>query len=138
LNEQYDFVTLLIGVNNQYRSLPIDDFKTDFGFLLKKAIHLSGEHANRVIVLSIPDWGVTPYAAKKDAKKISEQIDSFNLICESAAKENKTHYINITEETRKAKKDSSLLATDQLHYSAKAYAVWAGKIATLIKEQSHK
>ena len=138
LNEQYDFVTLLIGVNNQFRNLPVDDFKTDFGFLLRKAIHLSGEHANRVIVLSIPDWGVTPFAAKKDQKKISEAIDNFNLICESAAKENKTHYINITEETRKAKKEASLLANDTLHYSEKAYAVWAGKIATQIKQLTHK
>lgn len=138
LNEQYDFVTLLIGVNNQYRDLPLDDFKTDFGFLLRKAIHLSGEHANRVMVLSIPDWGVTPFASKKDQKKISEAIDSFNLICEYAAKENKTHFVNITEETRKVKKDSSLLTDDKLHYSAKAYALWAGKIATLIKVETHK
>ena len=138
LNEQYDFVTLLIGVNNQYRDLPLDDFKTDFGFLLRKVIHLSGEQPNRVMVLSIPDWGVTPFAARKDSKKISEAIDGFNLICESAAKENKTHYLNITEESRKVKKDSSLLANDTLHYSGKEYAVWAGKIATLIKQQIHK
>ena len=138
LNEQYDFVTLLIGVNNQYRDLPLDDFKTDFGFLLRKVIHLSGEQPNRVMVLSIPDWGVTPFAARKDSKKISEAIDGFNLICESAAKENKTHYLNITEESRKVKKDSSLLANDKLHYSGKEYGVWAGKIATLIKQQIHK
>lgn len=133
LNEQYDFVSLLIGVNNQYRNLAVDEFKTDLGFLLRKANHLAGEHANRVIVLSVPDWGVTPFAAKKDGKKISEEIDHFNAICESAAKENKTHYINITEETRKAKKDKSLLAADQLHYSGKAHAVWAENLAVLIK-----
>ncbi|MCW3088363.1 MAG: hydrolase family protein [Sediminibacterium sp.] len=130
LNEQYDFVSLLIGVNNQYRNLAVDDFKTDLGFLLRKAIHLSG-HANRVIVLSIPDWGVTPFAAKKDGKKISGEIDNFNAVCESAAKENKTYYLNITEEMRKVKKD--LLAGDQLHYSGKAYGIWAEKLAGLIK-----
>lgn len=133
LNEQYDFVTLLIGVNNQYRNLPADDFKTDLGFLLRKAVHLSGSHTNRVILLSIPDWGATPFAAKKDVKKISEEIDIFNSICESAAKENKTHYLNITEETRKAKKDKSLLTGDQLHYSAKVHAVWAAKLSDLIR-----
>jgi lysophospholipase L1-like esterase len=138
LNEQYDFVVLLIGVNNQYRGLPVDEFKTDFGFLLRKAIRFSGEHSNRVIVLSIPDWGSTPFAAKKDSKKVSQEIDSFNAVCEAVAKENKTHYLNITEETRKAKKDSSLLANDHLHYSGKAYAVWAEKLASVIKQQAHK
>ena len=138
LRTTYDIVTLLIGVNNQYRGLPVDEFKTDFGFLLRKAIRFSGEHANRVMVLSIPDWGTTPFAAKKDGKKISEEIDSFNAVCEAAAQENKTHYINITEESRKVKKDSTLLANDHLHYSGKAYAVWAEKLASVIKQQAHK
>lgn len=133
LNEQYDIVTLLIGVNNQYRELPSDEFKNDFEFLLRKAIHLSGEKPKHVIVLSIPDWGVTPFAAKKDGKKISEEIDAFNAICESAAKKMQTHFINITEETRKAKNDGSLLANDKLHYSAKEHAVWAQQVAGLIK-----
>lgn len=133
LNEQYDFVTLLIGVNNQYRNLSIDEFATDFAFLLRKAIHLSGEQPNRVFVLSIPYWGVTPFAVKKSDEKISESIDAFNAICESAAKKSNAHFINITEETRKAKKDSSLLASDQLHYSGKAHAIWAGKLAKLIE-----
>lgn len=133
LNEQYDFVTLLIGVNNQYKNLPVDEFKTDFEFLLRKAIHLSGEFANRVIVLSIPDWGATPFAAKKDSKKISEEIDAFNAICESVTNQYKTHFINITEEMRKAKKDATFLASDKLHYSGKAHAVWANKVAGLIK-----
>ncbi len=135
LNEQYDFVTLLVGVNNQYRQLPADDFKTDFIFLLKKAIHFSGGQAKRVIVLSIPDWGVTPFAVKKDTKKITDQIDQLNKICESVAKENKVHFINITEDSRKAKKDISLLANDHLHYAGKGYAVWAEKLAAVIKQQ---
>jgi len=133
LNEQYDLLTLLIGVNNQYRGLEIDEFQNDLGFLLRKAVHLSGGKPNHVIVLSIPDWGVTPFAAKKDGKKISAEIDAFNAICESAAKQSKTHFINITEETRKAKKDNGLLANDKLHYSAKMHAVWANKVAGLIK-----
>jgi lysophospholipase L1-like esterase len=138
LNDAYDFVSLLIGVNNQYRELPADEFKTDFEFLLRKAIHLSGENAPHVIVLSIPDWGVTPFAAKKDTKKISEQIDEFNAICESAANQNGVHFIDITEDSRKAKKDISLLASDQLHYSAKAHAGWAAKVAAYIKQQIQK
>ncbi len=133
LNEQYDIVTLLIGVNNQYRELPADEFKNDFEFLLRKAIHLSGSNSKHVIVLSIPDWGVTPFAAKKDEKKIGEQIDAFNTICQSVSKKMQAHFINITEETRKAKRDNSLLANDKLHYSAKAHAVWAQQVVGLIK-----
>ncbi len=138
LNETYDYVTLLIGVNNQYRGLPQEEFESDFMFLLRKAVHFSGEQPSRVIVLSIPDWGHTPFAAKKDAKKISGEIDQFNRICESAAQLVKAHYINITEETRKAKKDNTLLAKDQLHYSGKAHSIWAEKVAAIIRQQHHK
>ncbi|MES2371263.1 MAG: SGNH/GDSL hydrolase family protein [Bacteroidota bacterium] len=133
LNDQYDFVTLLIGVNNQYRELPAEEFKTDLDFLIRKAIHLSGEKPNHVILLSIPDWGVTPFASSKDGKKISKEIDVFNAICESAAKTYKTHFINITEETRKAKTDKNLLTNDKLHYSAKEHAVWAELVTEIIK-----
>ncbi|MEO8172451.1 MAG: SGNH/GDSL hydrolase family protein [Sediminibacterium sp.] len=133
LNEQYDFVTLLIGVNNQYRELPIDEFETDFDFLLRKSIHLSGEKPTHVMILSIPDWGVTPFASSRDGKKISKEIDAFNTICESAAKKSNVHFINITEETRKAKKDTDLLANDKLHYSGKQHAIWAEKVAEVIK-----
>lgn len=138
LNESYDFVTLLIGVNNQYNNLSIDEFKTDLEFLLRKAIHLSGEKAGHVILLSIPDWGVTPYAAKKDSKKISSEIDAYNTICESAAKQFQTIFINITEDSRKAKKDHTLLASDHLHYSGKGYAVWAEKVAGVIAKLANK
>ncbi len=138
LNDAYDFVTLLIGVNNQYRGLPLDEFETDFRFLLRKAIHFAGDKTARVIVLSIPDWGVTPFAAKQDGKKISAEIDQFNKICEAAAKEMKTHYINITEDTRRAKNDTDLLAGDKLHYSGKEHGIWSKKVADIIKQQNHK
>lgn len=133
LNEAYDFVTLLVGVNNQYRGLPIEDFKTDLDFLIRKAIRLSGEKPMHVIIISIPDWGVTPFAAKRDDKKICEEINAYNQICESAAIQFKTQFINITDETRKAKKDHTLLSDDHLHYSGKEHAVWAGKVAALIE-----
>ncbi|MEO7531638.1 MAG: GDSL-type esterase/lipase family protein [Sediminibacterium sp.] len=134
LNEQYDFVTLLVGVNNQYRGLEIEEFETDFNFLLRKAIHLSGEKPNHVIVLSIPDWGVTPFASSKDEKKISNEINAFNSICMSVATKLKTHFINITEETRKVKIDQSLLATDTLHYSGKEHAIWASMVVEIVEE----
>lgn len=134
LNEQYDFVSLLIGVNNQYRGLPVADFREDFDYLLKKAIHFAGNKPERVIVLSIPDWGVTPFAAGKDSKAISEAIDNFNQVCQEGTKKLGGHFINITAQTRLAKDDSSLLASDQLHYSAKSHAVWAEQVAKIIQK----
>ncbi len=130
LSESYDFVTLLIGVNNQYRGLPIDDFRADIDYLIHKAIHITAGITEHVIVLSIPDWGDTPFAKGKDYKKISEEIDAYNQICESTAKQYKTQFINITEGTRKANKDHTLLASDHLHYSAKEHAIWAGEVVS--------
>lgn len=138
LNESYDFVSLLIGVNNQYRGLALADFETDFVFLLHKAIRLAGNKADHVIVLSIPDWGVTPFAVDRDTVAISNEIDRFNQVCESIASANKVHYIDITRDTRQAGHDKSLLASDLLHYSGKAHAVWAAKLAGLIQQFSHK
>jgi hypothetical protein len=131
LNESYDFVSLLIGVNNQYRHLPVEDFAGEFDFLLKKAIHLSGNRPDRVIVLSIPDWGVTPFAKKLGRADINEEIDAFNSVCASAAKKYGVHFIDITVNTRMAESDSSLLANDLLHYAGKEYGLWAERIALL-------
>lgn len=133
LNEQYDFVSLLIGVNNQYRGLPVADFKEEFQYLLKKAIHLADNKPERVIVLSIPDWGVTPFASGKDTDSISQAIDDFNKVCEEATKQLGGHYINITTQTRLAKNDTTLLASDQLHYSAKSHAAWAERVAGVVE-----
>lgn len=138
LNESYDFVSLLIGVNNQYRGLALADFETDFVFLLHKAIRLAGNKADHVFVLSIPDWGVTPFAAGRDTASISKEIDRFNQLCESISSANRVHYIDITQGTRQADDDKSLLASDQLHYSGKAQAVWAAKVATIMQQLSHK
>lgn len=138
LNDRYDFVSLLIGVNNQYRGLSTDDFKNDFDFLLRKAIHLADNQPDHVIVLSIPDWGCTPYAAGKDTATIKGEIDHFNQICETTAAGLKTQFINITGDTRKAVNDSSLLAFDKLHYSGKEHAVWAAKTAAIMKGRIHK
>ena len=136
LNDHYDFVTLLIGVNNQYRGMPIADFETDLEFLLHKAIHLSGQNRNRVIVISIPDWGYTPFAAGKDPEKISREIDAFNAVCAREAQKEKVHYINITDETRAEKTNLQALAPDQLHYSAQTHLMWAEKIASVMKEET--
>ena len=135
LNEQYDFVTLLIGVNNQYRGLQIKEFKTDFEFLLKKALHFAGNNIDRVMVLSIPDWGVTPFAKNRDAAIISSEIDQYNNVCENLAKQYNICFVDITASTRLAKEDSSILAKDELHYSGKEMRDWAEILATLIMQQ---
>lgn len=137
-NDSYDFVSLLIGVNNQYRGLEPDDFKNDFSFLLKKAIHLSGEKPAHVFVLSIPDWGATTFAKGKNQKAISKEIDAFNQICEEETRKQKANYIAITEDTRKTVDDKTLLAKDGLHYSAKAHAVWAEMLVEMMQQQLKK
>lgn len=134
LNEHYDFVTLLIGVNNQYRELKTEDYANDFEFLLKKAIHFAGEKIENVIVLSIPDWGVTPFAKKRDSKKIAAEIDDYNKINKAITDRNKIKYLDITPNSRTASKDSSLIAADGLHPSGKAYAQWAALLASLIQK----
>jgi len=133
LNEHYDFVTLLIGVNNQYRQLSVEDYKADFEFLLKKAIHFAAEKNDHVIVLSIPDWGTTPFAKDKNSQKIAEEIDAFNAINKNISAMYKVHYVEITESTRSVIKDISLVTADGLHYSGKEHAKWAEKIALIIE-----
>lgn len=132
-NDPYDFVTLLIGVNNQYRGLSSEEYKDDFEFLLKKAIHFAGGNAGHVIVLSIPDWGATPFAAERDAAQIAKEIDSFNEINKTVSAQHGCHYTDITNETRKAKDDVSLLTADTLHYSAKEHAVWSAFVSEIIE-----
>jgi lysophospholipase L1-like esterase len=134
LNENYDFVCLLIGVNNQYRGLSITDFASDFEYLLKKAIHLANKKNDHVIVLSIPDWTVTPFAEKQHKAGSSKEIDAYNEVCKMLAEKYHTNYIDVTTDSRKAAKDLSHLATDHLHYSAKAYAIWAKKVFEILKK----
>jgi lysophospholipase L1-like esterase len=128
LNHQYDFVTLLVGVNNQYRGLSTTDFSVDFEILLRKAIKLVGNNCKKVVVISIPDWGVTPFAKDRDAKQIANEIDAYNGVCELMAQKFQVNYVSITNDTRLAANDISLLANDQLHYSAKEHAIWAKKV----------
>lgn len=123
--DKYDFVSLLIGVNNQYRGLSIDEFKKEFEFLLKKSIHFADNKAEHVFVFSIPDWGVTPFAKDRDTATIGKEIDEFNKAKKEITLLHTANFIEISESTRAAKNDLSLLTIDQLHYSGKEYAKWA-------------
>ena len=129
----YDFVTLLIGVNNQYQGRRVENYKPEFESLLKQAIRFAGGKAKHVIVLSIPDWGVTPFATGRDKNQIAKEIDTFNAVNKSLAKRYKTQYIEITRGTREHSGDLSFITTDGLHPSGKEYAEWALKVSGLIK-----
>ena len=125
----YDFVTLLIGVNNQYRGKNVNDFKREFEQLLQAAIEFAGGKSSRVFVLSIPDWGVTPFAAGKDRQKISAEIDAYNAVCEKSTKENQCIYIDIRQSQRTDANTADFIAADGLHPSGKEYAKWALKLS---------
>lgn len=121
----YDMVSLLIGVNNQYRSYSIDQYREQFRFLLEKAIEYADEKTDRVFVLSIPDWGVTPFAAGRDAAKIAQEIDAFNAVNRDETEKLGVVYVDVTLVSREAANDPSLIAGDGLHPSGKMYAEWA-------------
>ena len=131
----FDFVTLLIGVNNQYRGRSATEYAQQFKELLQQAIGYAGDKTNQVIVLSIPDWGVTPFAKDRDKSKIAQEIDAFNAINEKISKQYNVHYINITPFTREAATDKTLVAEDGLHPSAKDYARWAEKVKEVMMKE---
>jgi lysophospholipase L1-like esterase len=127
--KQYDIVSLLIGVNNQYRGRTAKDFKIEFEHLLQRAIQFASNKPNCVFVLSIPDWGITPFAEGRDRKKVAEEIDAYNLVCQNASTAFKTHFINITDSQRVDGNKKEFLAPDGLHPSAKEYKKWSDKLA---------
>lgn len=118
----YDLVTLLIGVNNQYRGLALEAYRREFAALLDRAVMLAGSRPQRVIVLSIPDWGVTPFA--KARANVSAEIDAFNAVNFETSARRRVHYVDITPLSREALHNRELLAFDGLHPSAKMYAQW--------------
>jgi lysophospholipase L1-like esterase len=120
----YQLVTLLIGVNNQYRGRSVEEFREQFRALLKRSIAFAGDDPKRVIVLSIPDWGVTPFAEGKDRARIGREIDQFNTICREECAATKVTFIDITPISRGATNDPSLIAADGLHPSSKMYRLW--------------
>lgn len=132
---KYDFVSLLIGVNNQYRGRSVENYKTEFQELLKKAIRFAVNRADRVVVLSIPDWSVTPFAEGRDRTQIAREIDAYNTANKEISMRYNIHYIDITAWTREAGYDHSLLAPDGLHPSAKEYRRWAERIVLFFKSK---
>ena len=129
---KYDFVTLLIGVNNQYRGRDIINYKEEMEKLLEQAIAFAGGKPERVVVVSIPDYSVTPFAKNTDRQKIRQEIDQFNTLNKALAIQYKAGYLDITDSAREAENDGSLLAADGLHPSEKVYKKWAERLAEKI------
>ena len=133
LRSSYDFVSLLIGVNNQYRGKSVESFKPGFEALLVQAIRYAGNRPERVVVLSIPDWGVTPFAEGRDREQIATEIDAYNGASRQIAVRYNIYYIDITAWTREAASDPGLLAEDGLHPSGREYGRWAERVATFFR-----
>jgi lysophospholipase L1-like esterase len=129
IQETFSFVTLLIGVNNQYRGRSVDNYRSEFMRLYTQAILFAGGASQRVFVLSIPDWGVTPFAEGKDRAQIAEGIDAYNAACKEITLAGNGHFIEITESTRQNGQKDDYLVADALHPSGKEYAIWAKRLA---------
>lgn len=132
---RYDFVSLLIGVNNQYRGRDEVLYKMEFEKLLKKAIGFCNDKSSHVIVLSIPDYSSTPFAAQMNKEKIGKEIDVFNNINHSLSIQYKVHYANVSGTLKNAEPEDQLIAIDGLHPSGRGYKKWAEVVAEIIAKQ---
>lgn len=123
----YALVSLLIGVNNQYRGRPLAEYRQQFEQLLQRAIALAGEDPGRVLVLSIPDWGITPYAAAndRDPAQVAREIDDFNAAAQACCGDYGVAFVDITPTSRDGGGLPEMLVEDGLHPSARMYQRWA-------------
>ena len=129
----FDLVTLLIGVNDQYSGRPIKEYRPAYTGLLAQAVAFACGNPQHVLVLSIPDWGVTPFAAGRDRARIASELDTYNAINQETAERNGVHYIDITPLTRRAGANPAMLAPDGLHPSGKMYALWVELILEIFE-----
>lgn len=135
LHPPYALVTLLIGVNDQYRGRELDEYRAQLRVLLARAITLAGHEARRVIVVSIPDWGVTPFARGegRDPQQIAMRIDAFNSAARGEADALHARYVDITGISR-APDVRGMLGIDGLHPSGAQYARWVRAVAPVARE----
>ena len=129
----YDIVTLLIGVNNQYQGRTQAEYRIQFSDLLNKAIGYARGNKARVFVLSIPDYSVTAFAQNSDTARIAREINEFNAINKEITNTSGVGYLDVTGISREARLDPSLIAGDGLHPSGKQYALWVAQLAPMIK-----
>ncbi|MFI5136999.1 MAG: SGNH/GDSL hydrolase family protein [Sphingobacteriales bacterium] len=131
LSETFSFVTLLIGVNDQYQHLSQDNYKIKFAAVLNTAIRFANGDTSGVFVLSIPDYGVTPFAHGQDSV-IGPQIDQFNAINKAISLAAGVNYLDITAISRLAATEPALIAADGLHPSGKMYGMWVKLLAPMV------
>lgn len=129
----YDIVSLLIGVNDQYQGMDTSGYAIRFAQLLEKSIQLAGGNKTRVFVLSIPDYSVTPYVPASNKPKVRAEIDNFNKVNKRITIERGVTYLDITPSSREAENDPSLVANDGLHFSGLEYKKWAAMLVPKIK-----
>jgi lysophospholipase L1-like esterase len=134
ITQTFDMVSLLIGVNDQYKRKTLAEYRKEFTALLKKSIRFAGGRPQRVFVLSIPDYSVTPFATHSDRNKIAREIDLFNKENKRISLAFKVNYLYVTAETRKAAYDRTLIAYDGLHFSGKEHAIWANMLAPMVSK----
>jgi lysophospholipase L1-like esterase len=128
LERDFDLVSLLAGVNNQYRGQSAETYRVEFRSLLNLAIRFAAGRAGNTLVLSIPDWGATPFADGKDRVAIGREIDVFNSVNREEAGRTGAHYVDVTPSSRRAIEDPVLITGDGLHPSGKMYSAWVDLI----------
>ena len=131
IEERFNLVTLLIGVNNQYRGRDVEEYRTEFIELLNMAIEFGDNNPKNVIVISIPDWGVSPFAANRNRTEISTEIDAFNLVKKEETIKKGVKFVNITPISRTALNNADMIASDGLHFSGKMHQLWVNEILNL-------
>jgi lysophospholipase L1-like esterase len=128
LKGPFDLVTLMVGVNDQYRSRPVQPFTTEFQLLLKRAKSFAANVSSRTIAISIPDWGATPFAEGRDRALIAREIEVYNVRARELAAAAGAHWVDITGISRNMQHDSALVAVDGLHPTGEMYRRWAEQI----------
>lgn len=136
IGNDHDLVTLLIGVNNQYRGQGVPAYRGEFEELLERAIRFAAGDPKRVIVVSIPDWGVTPFARRDERgrQRIAEEIAAFNAVNREITEEHGARYVNVTDISKEVADDILLVANDGLHPSAQQYRRWTDRVLPVARE----
>lgn len=127
-HKTYGLVSLLIGVNNQYRGQGLGTYRNEFRELLQTALRFAGGRAGRVVVLSIPDWGQSPFAQGQDRARIGREIDEYNAVAQQECRQAGIAYVDITDLSRTASGDATQFAPDGLHYSGRQMEQWAQRV----------
>ncbi|UOG74049.1 SGNH/GDSL hydrolase family protein [Hymenobacter tibetensis] len=132
-SKTYDLVSLLIGVNNQFRGQPVATYRMEFRQLLETAVQFAAGRPGRVVVLSIPDWGRSPFGQGYDQARVSQQINQFNAVAQEECRQLGIAFVDITEITRSASDDNTQFTPDRLHYSGKHMQQWATQALPVVR-----